>query len=232
MDKKRKNKIIRILIIISSMIIAYRIYESEYFIKANKVSIERGIEDFIKKDITVMHYKKFKNVLIVYYTSPSGRSYGATVLYRGFNNRYQIRTAGYGMKLKFFISKTFQSNGENYLAVVGENYNGIVDKVIVENDHMVKEFSTNGETYIIKLFKSKFESNYIFNNYILFDNRGKDITEQMEESYCTIGDYGISTGADVFTLNLTCIIVLLSGILASRFFKDSLSLDRVDGGGF
>ncbi len=225
-----KKKIIRILIILVSFILAYKIYESEYFIKANEYSIEKAIEEFLELDVSVLKYEKFQNVLIVYYEAADGNYDGSTVLYRGFNNRYQIRMAGYRTKNRVLSGRTFQSYGNKYLAIMGTNYNMLIDKVEIEtNSNMIESFMTNGESYIIRVFKSKTEWDDSLKDYKLFDKKGNDITKQMNKIIYKKGGSSSGTGkAEFFLLYVYCFFIIIVGYFISRIFIEEKRDKKLD----
>jgi len=216
------------VIIVASIILAYKVYESEYFIKANEASIEKAVEEFLELDVTRLKYKKFQNVLIVYYESNNGNYDGSTVLYKGLNNRYQIRMAGYGTKNRVFLGRVFKSYGKRYLAVMGENYNKMIDRVVIETSSgIIKEFNFDGESYIIKAFKTDVEWDDLLSEYTLFNEKGKDITKQLNDIYYQNGGFGSGTGkAETFMLYVYCTMILVIGYFVSRIFLDNKKIER------
>lgn len=225
-----KKKIIRILIILVSFILAYKIYESEYFIKVNEYSIEKAIEEFLDLDVSVLKYEKFQNVLIIYYEAADGNYDGSTVLYRGFNNRYQIRMAGYGTNNRVLSGREFQSYGNKYIAIMGTNYNMLIDKVVIETRfNMIESFMTNGESHFIRVFKSKTEWDDTLKDYILFDKKGNDITKQMNKIVYKKGGFGSGTGkAELFLLYVYCFFIIIVGYFISRIFIEKKRDKKLD----
>lgn len=225
-----KKKIIRVLIIIVSLILAFKVYESEYFIKANKASIEKGIEEFLELDVSILQYKKFQNILIVYYEAAGGDYNGSTILYRGINNRYQIRMAGYGMNNRVFSGKAFKSHGENYLAIMGTNYDLMINEVIIETCSNQKEsFFTNGEKYLIKVFPSETEQKDLLKGYKLYNKQGNDITKQMDEYVYKRGGFGRVRGkAELFMLYVYCFTIIAVGYFASKMFIAKKGDKKID----
>ncbi len=216
-----KNKrTLRIIIIMISMLLAYFIYAGEYKIKAEQSHIERGIEEFIERSVTIVDFTEVDNMLAVYYTLGSNDSIGFTALHKGFNGRYQIRDASYGTRNRVIQGIPFETNGGEYLAIMGTNYEGKIASVRVET-YSGEIFMENvqGESEILAVFSA--ESPSLMEEYQLFDANGNDITEGMK-GYLT-AEESSSTGvgkAELFMLYAYCFVIILLGYGISRVFKD------------
>lgn len=214
------RKVIRIFILIFFIFLAYQLYRTEYNIIPNEVGIERAIEEYLDKDITILNLKKVDNTIAVYYDFGTNDSSGFTVLYRGINFRYQIRSAGYGSRNTIITGERFETNKGNYLAIIGRNYN---------NKATYFKFETyNGEAFIgnisdIKdfLIPFKVQSETYVENYSLHDNQDNDITNEMKKYLTSNSSYAATKAkAELFLLNIFCGIIILIGYAFSNLFKD------------
>ncbi len=216
----KNRKILRIAIMVISILLAYLPYSSEYNIKPIQSDIERGIEEFLDKDVTIVDFKEVDNTMAVYYTLGSNDSIGFTALHKGINSRYQIRSAGYNSRNRVIHGESFKTNSGDYLAVIGTNYDGKIASLNFKT-YTGQTFSENvqDQSEILMVFKTDSPSN--IEDYQLYDIDGKDITEEMRQYLTTRASMGTGVGkAELFMLNIFCIIIVLIGYGISRLFMD------------
>jgi hypothetical protein len=216
----KKKRALRITIIMISILLAYFIYAGEYNIKAEQSDIERGIEEFLDIDVTIVDFKEIDNTLAVYYTLGSNDSIGFTALHKGINSRYQIRNAGYSTRNTVLQGIPFETENGEYLAVLGTNYQDRIANIKFQT-YSGEIFTQNvqGESEILTVVGVE-EPAYL-DDYQLYDEHGNDITEEMKTFLTT--DEGSSTGvgkAELFLLYVYCFFVILLGYGISRIFQD------------
>ncbi len=216
----RSRRMLRITIILISILIAYLIYYSEYNIKVELSDIERGIEEFLEKDVIIVDFVDVDNTIFVYYTLGAKDSIGYTALYKGINFRYQIRNASYSTRNRVIHGEPFKTNKGNYLAIIGTNYAGKISKISIETTSGEK-FSKdiNGAREILMIFETQEES--YLHEYKLYDKDGRDITDEMEK-YITVkcNSSTSRSKAELFMLYVYCFMVVLIGYWISNMFKD------------
>ena len=206
-----------------SILLAYLLYSSEYNIKPIQSDIERGIEAFLDKDVTIVDFKEVDNTMAVYYNLGSNDSIGFTALHKGINARYQIRNAGYNSRNRVILGESFKTNSGNYLAVIGTNYDGKIASLKFKT-YTGQTFSENvqDQSEILMVFKTESPSN--IEDYQIYNLDGKDITEEMRQYLTTRLSMGTGIGkAELFMLNIYCIIIVLIGYGISRLFMDKES---------
>jgi len=221
--KMTKNKIIRIVIILISLILSLMLYSSEYYIRNNVEDIEKSISEFLEKDVIVVKYEKVDNTIYVYFSDDSKENVGHTVLHRGLNFRYQIRQVNYGSNNQILRIQEFKTLFNRYWAVFGTNYDNRISKIIFDGG--VREISlTNIEKMdeILVIHQSDNKTSgltHIF-EYILLDTESNDITKEMN-SYITVEhSSGFGRGkAELFLLNIFCIGIILVGYGISKMIK-------------
>lgn len=196
------------------------VYNSEYNIRPEVIDIERGIEVFLERDVTVIKTTEIDNKIFVYYIVGNNNRIGSTVLYRGINLKYQIRSAGWGTRNRVLKGKAFESRGKKYLAVMGTNYDLMIDEIDIKTI-AGEEFNSKiqGESEILEIFKTEVET-YI-DEYTLYDKNGRDITADMDRNLTT--EKGRSSGkgkAELFMLYVYCVAVLILGFGMASLIKD------------
>jgi hypothetical protein len=214
------RKILRVAIVVISILLAYLPYSSEYNIKPIQSDIERGIEEFTNKNITIIDFKEVDNTMAVYYTLGTNDSIGFTALHKGINARYQIRSAGYNSRNRAIQGESFKTNSGDFLAVIGTNYDGKIASLKFKT-YTGQTFSeiVQDQSEILMVFKTESPSN--IEDYQLYDIDGKDITEEMETYLTTRESMGTGIGkAELFMLYIYCFIIILIGYGISGVFKD------------
>lgn len=203
-----------------SILLAFLLYSSEYNIKPEQSDIEMGIEEFLDKDVTIVDFKEVDNTMAVYYTLGTNDSIGFTALHKGINARYQIRSASYNSRNRAIQGESFKTKSGDYLAVIGTNYEGKIASLNFKT-YTGQTFSENvqDQSEILMVFKTESATN--IEDYQLYDIDGQDITEEMKQYLTTRASMGTGVGkAELFMLNIYCIIIVLIGYGISRLFKD------------
>lgn len=218
-----KNKIIRIVIILISLILSLMLYSSEYSIRNDVEDIEKNISIFLDKDVSVVKCEKVDNTIFVYFSDDTKENVGHTVLYRGLNFRYQIRQANYGSNNQVLRIQEFKTRFKRYWAVFGTNYDNQISKIIFDGG--VSEIAlTNIEEMdeILVIHESDIKTPgmmHIF-EYTLFDTESNDITKDMNSYITAEHSSGFGRGkAELFLLNIFCFSIILVGYGISRLFK-------------
>lgn len=221
-NKVKQYKVLRVVIMLIFISLSYLLYYSEYNIKPEIKDIERGIEEFLEEDIEIKKWVKFKNRIVVSYTLGNNDTIGSTVLYKGINFRYQIRNAGYGSRNTVFDIENFEAYGKRYFAILGTNYDLLINKVKVEwEPSRVLNINLNDEEEVLDIFETKEE--IYFREITLYDKHGEDITEKMRKYLTYESSYGCGRGkAELFLLNIFCIALLAIGYFISGIFKKSI----------
>lgn len=219
----KKNKIIRIVIILISLILSLMLYSSEYHIRNNVEDIEKSISEFLEKDVTVVKYEKVDNTIFVYFSDDSKENVGHTVLYRGLNFRYQIRQANYGSNNQILRIQEFKTLFNRYWAAFGTNYDNQISKIIFDggiSEITLTNIEEMDEILVIKESDNKTPGMTHIFKYTLLDRESNDITKEMN-SYITVEDSnGFGRGkAELFLLNIFCIGIILVGCGISRMIK-------------
>lgn len=216
----KSRRIIRIIIMLVSVFVMYMIYRSEYNIKPEICDIERAIEEFLEKDVTVIETSDFEDKIVVYYTLGNNDSLGATVLHRGMNFRYQIRAADYGGRNRILRGTSFKSKGKDYLVVMGTNYDLRINELRIETySGETFDAKINGKSEILMVFETKEET--FLRDYILYNEKGTDITMDMTTYLTTRQDRGGSRfKAELYLLYIYCFSILIIGAVVARVIKD------------
>ncbi|GMQ60745.1 hypothetical protein AN1V17_51480 [Vallitalea sediminicola] len=212
------NKLIRITIIVMSFLISYMIYRSEYNIKPEVQDIERAIGEFLKKDVKVKETINIDNKIVVYYTFGDNDIIGSTILHRGINFKYRIRDAGYGTRNMVLVGHSYEVKGRKYLAIMGTNYELRISEFDIET-YSGEMFNAkiHGKRELLMIFETK-EETYI-KNYVLYDEKGKDITRDMRSYLTTDEASGSGVGIEDLLYEM-CFGCLIIGFIISRVFKD------------
>lgn len=214
------RRIMRIAIIIMSIALAFMIYYSYYNINPSQADIEKHIEEFIEKDITVIGFKEVDNKLAVYFVLESNDSIGFTALYKGINFRYQIRNVSYFTRSSVIKGASFETNHGKYLAILGVNYDGKIARFSIQTTSGNK-FSENidGESQIFKIIETH-DRTYL-SKWKLYDKDGNDITEHMKKYTTTKENGNVSIfGGESFFIYVYCFMVIIMGYFISWIIKN------------
>ncbi|MCD4711885.1 MAG: hypothetical protein K8R73_01250 [Clostridiales bacterium] len=216
----KNRRVIRIAVIIVSILLAYLLYASEYSMKPEQSSLESGIHEFLDKSVTVIDFIEVDNTLFVYYTLGSNDSIGFTALHKGINSRYQIRSANYSTRNRVIDGAPFKTNGGEYLAVMGTNYDGKIARVRIKT-YSGEIFSEDvlDRSEILTIFSTKEPTR--IEEFQLYDKDNNDITEEMKAYLTTKENHSTGVGkAELFMLYVFCFVIILMGYAISRSIKD------------
>lgn len=210
------RNVLKVSIVMISFFLAYLLYASEYDIKPEHDDLERGIEEFLGKNVNVIDFIEVDNTLSVYYTLGSNDTIGFTALHKGINSRYQIRRANYGTRNSVIQGYPSRTNGGDYLVVMGTNYEEKIAEFRVktysgemfyedvqDQPEILKVFSTNSATRI--------------EEFQLFDKDDNDITVEMMKYLTSIESSSTGVGkAELFMLYVSCTVIVLMGLVISK----------------
>jgi len=226
---KTKNRVIRIVIIMVSVILALMLYSTEYSIKNDFKDIEEGISEFLEMDIEIVKYEKVDNAIYVYFADKTKDNVGHTVLYRGLNFRYQIRQANFGSRNQVVYIHEFETLRNKYWAVFGTNYENRIDSIIFDGagkNIILDGISDMDEILLVYESENKLSGMSWVYKYTLLDLKGDNITEDMRSYLIASKRSGFGRGkVELFLLNIFCVAIILVGIWLSRMVKTKVSGD-------
>lgn len=218
-----RNKIIRTLVILISLILSLALYSSEYNIKNDVPDIESHISEYIGIEVSVINHQKIDNVIYVYFRDKSGEYIGNTILYRGLNFRYQLRQVQYGTDNKVLNINEFETLFKRYWAVFGTNYDNRISTIIFEGEEgeiILQNIEQYDEILLLKDSNNTTPGMSWVYTYILLDSEGNDITNEMRNYLTATGSSGHAKGkAELFVLNFICLVVIAIGIWFSFMLK-------------
>ena len=172
----------------------------------------------IKEKNRIKLYKVLRVVIILIFISLS---------YLLYSSEYNIKpeTKDIESGIEEFIKEdieNFEAYGKKYSAILGTNYDLLIEKVKVEwEPGRVFNINLNDEEEVLEIFESKAEIQ--FREITLYDKHGEDITEKMRKYLTDKSSYGCGKGkAELFLLNIFCIALLAIGYFISRVFQKSI----------
>lgn len=212
-----------------SMVLSMLLYSTEYSIKDDVEDIETNISEFLDRDVKVVKYEKVDNILFVYFTNETKDTVGYTVLYRGLNFRYQIRQANYGARNQVLYINEFKTLFNRYWAIFGTNYENRISTITFnagESNVTINKIGNMDDILVIQESNNKYpEMTYVY-EYTLLDEKGNDITKDMRSYLTGSGSGGFGRGkAELFLLNVYCVVIILVGYWISRMIKTKTSVD-------
>lgn len=221
--KMTLRKIAQISTLLVSFVLSLLLYSSEYNISNTEEDIESSISEFIGADISINRMEKIDNTMFVYYSDGTNDYIGYTVLYRGLNFKYQIRNANYGTRNRVLYINEFKTLRGKYWSVYGTNYDNLISTIsFMGVEKEIRFENVEHEDEILLFHKSKNDSNGLATvfEYSMFDNKSKDITEEMRTYITAQKSSGSAKGkAELFLLNIFCLSIILIGIIVSRRFN-------------
>lgn len=218
-----KNRYVAMVIFCLSLIIAYGIYSTEYFIKNDNADIEKNISTFTGNKVNAIIVQKQivdRDLLVFYGDRKIDGILGFTLLHRGFNGRYEITSTNYGSESHFNIDTySFKTSKSNYIAIGGRNYDNKIKKYnLMEFDShkiIINDKSIDGDDFL-----NVFNLNYEYNFPILqaLDGKGNDISKVVTiKEYENIPSSAVGK-AELFMLYVWMGIVILVGFIIAKCF--------------
>lgn len=208
-----KKKISNIIIVLITFSIVYLIYRSQYNIKNNNLSIEKGIEEFINEEITIQKMENLGKDKVVLFTLDNKEAIGITMLYKGKNGLYEVQNANYENKSSPSISTyEVKKEGKNYVLTYGQNIDKRINEVQVIYENKGKyTFKTQKDSYFINIANIEGDKLPTFK---VYDKEKKDITEEITKEYYYEQQWGTGVGkTELFMVKIYIGVALLFGVI-------------------
>jgi|GEM_PF-2094445 len=163
------RKILVCLVPIITILSSYYLYQSEYNLSINENDIEIAVSEFLNEKIELRQYKEVDNLAFVVYTIEKDARQGFTVLYRGMNQKYQLRFATYFSPNTAFRIDRYKSLKNEYVVLYGKNIDEAINYVELNASNSSELVLVEPNEYFIETIK------YNNINYDYFEARILDI---------------------------------------------------------
>lgn len=220
--RESRNRLIGIILLCISLIVAFGLYTTEYNIRNDNTDIEKNISLFTgdKIDAVVVQKQIVDGDLLVLYCDRNIEGIlGFTLLNEGFNGRYQITGTNYGSQMGFNIDTyKFKTSKSDYMAIGGNNYSARIKKYNMINwdthEITIEGKNINGGNFL-HLYSLDYEYNY-FRRLQALDDKGNDITKEViVKEHESIPSSAVGK-AERFMLYVYMGITILIGYLVSK----------------
>jgi hypothetical protein len=217
MLKWKNRKIVQVLIILVSIILAFLIYGDTYYLSENPDKLEAAISKYIpeqkvKAEVALV-YKDEDWMYVIFSDKQYGDCFmGFTLLKRGWNGRYVIRSAQYGSGP--VVSMDIKPDNQKQVIIYG----------LVQDGRAVRyEYAKSvPDTFYEVMYKGNIDQEAFlhiqdnkgtWNTYFrLFNAKGEEITDSYLSRQRKDAPAGSTTTAEMFMVDVECILVLLFGL--------------------
>lgn len=245
---KKTKIIAALLCIILTLTFSYMIYASEYKYTNDKGVLSTAITEYTSNgqhavDAYVLETKQIDGNLMVFFKDSSDPDvYGFAKLSKGLNRRYRLINAKFGPSDYSSVVRIyeFETGKGTYYAICGHNIDSKIKEYglrsfIGSYYHQEKSFLQKinvSNTQFLDLYKKsnimselgveEAEANNFSTDIVsvsLLNSAGNDVTEDYRKTDDINRGWGAGVGtAELFVLNVMVAIVLILGIIFTRYF--------------
>ena len=212
----RVTKLIPILILITTIILAFRVYADTYRLTEDPDRLAAAISDYIPDQRVKAEVKLTNKGDDWMYVIFSDRQYGEcfmgmALLHRGWNGRYVIRSAEYGSGP--VVSMHIKPDDKNQVMIYGLVRDGraVRYEYAKSIQDIFYEVMYQGNIDQEAFFHVQENKGYWMTHFRLFDVDGKDITDSYIKMQRKDAPSGVTSTAELFMVNVKCLFILLIG---------------------
>lgn len=205
-----------------SVLLSVWLYGTEYSTSDEPQKISKTLTDYIFKEdvqVSVVESKKLGNRMLVSFTDKRYEKFmGLAVFKRGLNMRWLPLSANYGSDISVGAHH-FSIGSNDYVAIYGINSmpNMTAYEYVTTDSNPEKLYSNSViESNFIDIYESK--PGY-WPKLRLLDSDGNDLVPELRKSLINQNAPSVGIGtAEVFMINVYCLLILLIGFAIARFF--------------
>lgn len=217
-----RNKVLMIITIAIASILIGALYFSEYNIRDDMASFEKGISDYLEKDVEVRNRIEINRKILVSFNLKSDEQVvGLAQFHKGLFGFNQIRRASHGYHIPFGFHY-IHDNNENYFIVYGENYNLEINYLKFKFGMNTYSFDVKNQSYFLEA-QTFDEPSEFYDESMLINVEGKNIKESYIEKYFSNDKKQSSSSKTKMELFMLDVFII---IIASIAFAILMSLNK------